>query len=438
MEEQSVGAVIMQQAGTAHHHDPREFPKGFLWGTATSSYQVEGGNTNCDWATWERTPGRIARNEAAGLATDHFRRYKEDFTMAADLGYNSQRLSIEWSRIEPRPGEWDQAAFDVYKDMLRTLRAKGMKTMVTLWHFTLPQWFADRGGWLASDAVERFLTYVDVVSRELCGLVDIWITMNEPMVYVAQGYQNGVWPPGEKSAHIHATRVVFRLIKAHRKAYAIIHRHCDRIDHRTEVGTANNIFTFDLYRKHSIVDSMYIWFADNIINHQFVWWTRKTIDFVGVNYYFHHRLAMKPQKISEMFSQVKLEGREVSDIGWEVNPAGIFDALLDMARYNKPIYITENGIASADDSKRARTIIATVKEIYHAIHAGVDVRGYFHWSLLDNYEWEKGFAPRFGLVEVDYATQKRTPRHSAEIYGQIARENGLRHELLRFLGHGVK
>lgn len=388
-----------------------------------------------DWYAWEQS----GKNNGAisGNACEHYTRFREDFALSQQLGYNSHRLSIEWSRIEPQPGEWNEKEIEHYREVLHDLKQKNTFTMVTLWHFTLPQWFQQQGGWLQHHAVSMFVAYVEKIAAALGDLVDHWITINEPNVYIGQSYVSGVWPPGHKSKR--ESFVMFRkMVQAHKRAYSAIHRICDTINKRASVGTANNIQTFESYRKHSIRDAIYIWAADNILNHQFIWWTKKYHDFIGVNYYFHHRLALKPQKLFELMSQATIETREVSDVGWEINPQGIFDALLDMSRYNKPIYITENGIASTDDGKRIRTIIAVIKEIYHAIQAGVDVKGYFHWALLDNFEWEKGFKPRFGLIEVDYTTQKRTPRHSAQIYGQIAKQNGLPHELLRYLGHGIE
>ncbi|KPJ84720.1 hypothetical protein AMJ57_05630 [Parcubacteria bacterium SG8_24] len=420
-----------------HKHETRRFPEGFLWGAATSSYQVEGGNDNSDWHDWDRIEGHTTDGAAAGAACDQYRRYEEDFGLAASLGQNAHRLSVEWSRIEPREGEWDMDEVVHYRRVLESLRRRGMKTMLTVWHFTLPKWFAARGGWEARDAVRLFERYTAFLARELGDLVDFWITINEPMVYLVQSYGIGVWPPGRKGPWP-VLRVFRRLVRAHRAAYRALHEALDRDGRRVQVGIAKNVITYVPYRRQSLVDSLFVRLLNRLFNHQFFRKTKHHHDFIGVNYYFHYRIRYLPTKISQFFYEVHTENREVSDLGWEINPRAIFNALMEMNRYGLPILITENGIANADDAKRPRMIVATIKEVYHAIRAGVDVRGYFHWSLIDNFEWEKGYTGRFGLVAVDFATQQRTPRRSAYVYQEICRENGLPHTLLKFIGHGIR
>lgn len=420
-----------------HIHETRKFPDGFLWGSAMSSHQVEGGNTKNDWYRWEGVPGHIADGQPSGQACDHYRRFEEDFDLAAKLHQNAHRLSLEWSRIEPEDGRWDMAEVEHYRRVLQALKKRGLKTMVTIWHFTLPAWFADRGGWQWHGSVNRFCRYAEFAAGALGDLVDFWITINEPMVYLGQGYQSGIWPPGKRSPLAYFG-VFRRLAAAHRRAYRAIHGALDNARASVSVGIAQNVITFEPYRKHSLADILFIWFADKVFNHLFFGCTKNSHDFIGINYYFHYRIKYIPTKLFQLFYEVHTENRETSDVGWELNPQGIFEAIMDMTRYKRPIYITENGLANADDGKRPRILVATVKEIYHAIKAGADVRGYFHWSLMDNYEWERGFSARFGLVAVDFASQKRTPRRSASVYAEICRENGIPHELLRFLGHGVR
>jgi beta-glucosidase len=229
-----------------------------------------------------------------------------------------------------------------------------------------------------------------------------------------------------------------KLVRAHRAAYKTLHRRLDRPGRRALVGISQNVITFEPYRKESLGDTLFVWFADRVFNRQFFIWTKGRHDFIGINYYFHYRVKYVPSKVSQLFYEVHTENRSLSDLGWEMNPQGIFEAIMNMARYKLPIYITEHGVANADDSKRPRLLVAGLMEVYHAIRAGVDVRGYFHWSLLDNFEWEKGFAGRFGLVAIDYATGQRTPRRSAYIYQEICRANGMPHQLLKFTGHGIR
>ncbi|MDD5251897.1 MAG: glycoside hydrolase family 1 protein [Patescibacteria group bacterium] len=420
-----------------HNHEPRMFPSGFLWGAATSSHQVEGGNTKNDWYRWEQVPGHIVDGSVTGAADDEYNRYEQDFDLAAGFHQNAHRLSLEWSRIEPAEGQWDMEEVLHYRRVLEALRARGMTTMVTIWHFTLPQWFADRGGWEERDAVKLFVRYVEFVARELGDLVDFWNTVNEPTIYLGQSYSIGVWPPGV-SNQFRMLRVFRRLAKAHSMAYETLHRVLDGRGRPVMVGMAQNVITFEPYRKESMADSYFVWFADRLFNHQFFLWTKKRHDFIGINYYFHYRIKYVPTKFTQFFYEVHAENRTQSDLGWEINPQGIFQAIMGMARYKLPIIITEHGVANADDSKRPRMIIAALMEVYHAIRAGVDIRGYFHWSLVDNFEWEKGFSGRFGLIAVDFATQKRTPRRSAYVYAEICETNGVPHHLLRFTGHGVR
>jgi len=421
----------------SHSHDTRLFPEGFLWGASMSSHQSEGGNTGNDWYDWEKVPGHILDGTVSGLADDHYRRYEQDFDLTVSLHQNAHRLSIEWARIEPQEGRLDFNEVMHYRQVLQALRSRGLKTMVTVWHFTLPKWFATKGGWEAPDAVRLFSRYAELLARELGDLADFWITINEPTVYLGQAYQIGVWPPGQRNAW-KMLGVYRTLTRAHRAAYRVLHRTLDGRHGTALVGIAQNVITFEPYRKESLTDSLFVWFADRLFNRQFYIWTGGCHDFIGINYYFHYRVKYLPTKVSQFFYEVHTENRSVSDLGWEINPQGIFEAIMGMNRYKKPIYITEHGVANGDDSKRPRLIVAALLEVYHAIRAGADVRGYFHWSLLDNFEWEKGFAGRFGLVAVDYLTQKRTPRRSAYVYDEICRENGIPHHLLKFTGHGIR
>jgi beta-glucosidase len=285
--------------------------------------------------------------------------------------------------------------------------------------------------------VAYFRRYAEFCAREFGDLVDIWITINEPNVYLLQSYSAGVWPPGKRS-FIAMVHVFGKLCIAHRAAYKAIHGVLDGRGKPVLIGAAMNIITFEPYRRFSFGDGMFVWIADRLFNRQFYLWTGGAHDFIGINYYFHYRVKYRPSKVAQFFYEVHTENREVSDLGWEINAPAIFDAIMSLTRYKKPIYVTEHGVANADDGKRPRIIVAALKEVYHAIRAGADVRGYFHWSLLDNYEWEKGFSGRFGLVAVDYRTLKRTPRRSAYVYADICRENGVPHDLLRFMGHGVR
>lgn len=421
-----------------HIHETRKFPDGFLWGSASASHQVEGGTDN-DWTEWEKIPGHILDGTRSGRACEHYDRYEEDFDIAKSMHQNAQRISIEWSRIEPEEGKWDMDAIIHYRKVLQSLRDRDLQVMLTCWHFTLPKWFAAKGGWESPDAIDRFVRYVELLATEYGDMVDLWITINEPMVYLLQSYGAGIWPPGVANP-IRSVHVFGKMTIAHRRAHKAIHRILDvRGGRKAQVGIAQNVITFEPYRKHSFADTVFVWGANRLFNHQFFLWSKPSShDFIGINYYFHYRMKVRPTKAAQFFYEVHTENREVSDLGWEINAPGIFDAIMEMAQYRKPIYISEHGVANADDGKRPRIIVAALKEVYHAIKAGVDIRGYFHWSLTDNFEWEKGFSGRFGLVAIDYATMKRTPRRSAYVYAEICKENGIPHTLLRYMGHGVR
>lgn len=421
----------------SHDHRPYNFPKGFLWGTATSSHQVEGGNKNNDWWAWEQA-GNIHGNDKSGKATDHYHRYEQDFDMIQKMNHNVHRLSIEWSRIEPEPGVWNCDAIQHYKNVLKALKKRNIKVMLTIHHFTNPQWFAKLGGWEYKYASFYFERFTQFIVPELEKYVDFWITINEPVVLTSMSYLEGLWPPGKKS--LWSAQKVFRnLLKAHKKSYRAIHNyyHQNYKKKKPKVGIAKNFISFSSYNKSSFLNTIYTHHINQVWNHSFLRFSRKYHDFLGMNYYFHQRLERKKGTLFNLsFStQIAKQRRELNDLGWEIYPAGIFSTLLDLKNYNLPIYITENGIASHNDNRRIRFLLSHLTEINRAINADVKVKGYCHWSLLDNFEWHLGFEPRFGIVNVNYKTFKRTPKKSARVLSEIAKENRIDHDLLQYLGH---
>ncbi len=375
-----------------------KFPKNFYWGTATSAYQVEGGIRN-DWS-------EAGEKYDAGVACDHYNRFEEDFDLAKSMNNNAHRFSIEWARIEPIEGKFNQAEIEHYRQVILALKKRNLEPFITLWHFTLPKWFTDKGGWLDMGASQYFERYVERVVGEYKDLARFWITMNEPDIYMAHAYLRGYWPPFSKS-FFRTQQILRNLINIHKNVFKLIHR----IQPDAQVGiTKFNTFNQGVLR----------FFSDKYWNHQILQAIRdhkRFFDFIGLDYYVTHSL----------FEIIKLSSkREKSDIGWEIFPEGIYRVLKDLVRYEKPIYITENGLADAKDEKRPKFIIDHLKWIHKAIEEGVDVRGYFHWSLIDNFEWDKGFEPRFGLVEIDYKNNlKRIPRPSSKIYAEICKNNAL-------------
>jgi len=374
-----------------------EFPKNFFWGAATSAHQVEGGNHN-DWTKWEKTTG----HEESGSACDHYNRFREDFDIAKSLGQDAHRFSVEWSRIEPEEGKWDEKEIQHYQEVINTLREREIEPFVTLWHWTLPIWVAEQGGWENPKTIEYFSRYVDKIVRSLKS-VAYWITLNEPEIYTMNSYLRGKWPP-QKHSLLRYIVVIINLVKAHNAAYKTIHN----MSVNAQIGIAKNNSYFDGWAATILNYLWSDWFLNKIKNHQ---------DFIGLNYYFHNRI--KGFKLNQN------ENKEASDMGWEIYPEGIYHVLKDLKKYNKPIYITENGVADAKDIHREKFIKEHLRWTHKAISEGVDVRGYFYWSLLDNFEWNSGFTPRFGLAEMDYKTLERKIRKSAWEYAKIARGNAV-------------
>jgi len=355
----------------------------FYWGAATSAHQVEG-NARNDWSDFEREHHLMP----SGLASDHYHRFRDDFEIAKNLGHNAHRFSIEWSRVEPREGEFDELEIQHYRDVVAALRERGLEPFVTLWHWTVPLWFRDQGGWTNGRAPAQFARFAARIAEALPD-VRFWITLNEPNVYTAHGYLRGNWPPGKRMALGQYWRANRMLAAAHKKAYALIKQK----NKNAEVGITQNVIWFS--RRGNFL-------KDFFFNHYFVRLVRGTQDFVGVNYYFSDRKT-----------------KQYSDMGWPIDPEGFYQLLRAMARYQKPLYIFENGIADAKDDRRAEFIHGHIAAMQRAMHEGYDVRGYFYWSLLDNFEWDKGFGPRFGLVEVNYETQERHIRKSAWEFKRI-------------------
>ena len=415
-----------------HNHATLKFPEGFLWGAATSGHQVEGNNTDSDWWAWEQK--HRPPEERSGEADDQYNRYREDFQMAKDLGHNAHRLSIEWSRIEPEEGQFSQDAIDHYREVLKDLKDKEFEVMLTLNHFTIPEWLAKKGGFESFSFPRYYMRFLKKIIPEYKEYVNLWLTFNEPGSIAWMSYLYGLWPPSKRS-FISAAKVYFNLARAHKRAYRYIHR----VEPKAMVGVTTNINSFEEFHNHRIWELLSVWSSDLVANHLFYILTgKKTHDFLGFDYYFNWYItSASGVHIPKRFDVIAAK-KNMSDLGWEIRPEGIFDVLMDFSDFGKPVYITENGLASTNDDRRCRFLVAYLQEIYHAISAGVDVRGYFHWSLIDNFEWADGFEPRFGLVEVNYSNQKRTPRPSAYVYKDIIEHDGIPHYLLKFIGHTVE
>lgn len=397
------------------------FPRKFLWGAATSSYQVEGGNSNCDWWVWEKGS---AKAESAS-ACRHYELYKEDFDLAKALGHNAHRFSIEWSRIEPRQGEFSEPEIAHYKDVILSLRERNIEPVITLHHFTNPLWFSKSGGWLNKKSCYYFLRYTEKIIEAFGGNVRYWITINEPSVYIYYSYILGDWPPQEKSL-LKAGRVQDNMAIAHIKAYRLIHSmYKARELPAPDVSFSMNMQSFisckpNLKNKVAgyIRDKLYNrWFVERIVKN-------KALDFIGLNYYSRTVIDVKKWGIGNLlFDTCRENHHQVKKncLGWDIYPDGLHQLLLALNRYNLPIFITENGICTDDDNQRWEFIRDHLKNISFAMDKGVKVLGYLYWSLIDNFEWDKGFTPRFGLIEMDYNTYKRVVRNSAWKFAEVCK-----------------
>jgi beta-glucosidase len=401
------------------------FPSDFLWGAATASYQVEGGIENNDWAEGARA-GLVP---PCGIACDHYNRYQEDFDIASSLGHTAHRFSLEWSRIEPAEGQFDHLAILHYKAVIKALKQRNIKPLVTIWHWTIPTWLAKSGGVERKDFPELFARYAAFVVDNLKVDTDHFATLNEPYSIVINGWLQGEFPPFRrfslldklhiKGDDIDATKtqsswlapvkfftVANILARAHNLAYT-------KIKSTSPEVLISIVFQVHYFRPaHGYLSKAIAWFQNWHRSHRFLRQVYQQCDELGINYYFSSDIGSK-------------KSYPKTDMGWDSRPGDIYSALLEVKRYNLPIYVTEAGCADADDKFRGEYIKETVRGIHRALAAGLDIRGFMYWSLLDNYEWAHGFAKRFGLVEINYQTQERKIRPSAYVYKQIISDNGV-------------
>jgi len=394
--------------------DIYKFPRNFLWGVAISSYQTEGNNLNSDWYTWEKL-GKIEDGSSSGRACDFYHRYQEDIDLAKKMNLNSFRLSIEWSRIEPTKGKFNEKEIEHYKNVLLYLKKNNFKVFLTLWHFTLPNWLAEIGGWENRKSIFYFCRYTEKIVKNFSDLADFWITLNEPVMYTGSAYLTGIWPP-EKRSLFNAIKVFNHLVKAHKKAYQIIHR----LIPQAQVGLAQNVVYF--HAPQNPIDQHLSWIFNFFYNKLFYLLTKKDHDFIGLNYYYSYLVSNL--RLAKKLRRLAVRSLKKKYIKVEIYPKGIYRVIKMFKKYNLPIYITENGLDDESDQKRPIFIREHLKWLHYGIKKGIDIRGYLYWSLIDNFEWQEGFEPRFGLIEVDYQTLERKPRQSAWLYAKIAKENG--------------
>ena len=419
------------------------FPRGFLWGTATAAHQVEGNNANNNWWKWEQD-GHTAHK--SGLACDWWGgRWKEDFDRAAEASQNAHRLSVEWSRIQPTPDRWDEDALERYRAMLRGLRDRNMTVMVTLHHFTDPLWLAEVQGWETEAVVPLFEKFVRKTVEALKEYVTLWCTINEPNVYALEAYADKKFPPGQSNL-LKAFRVEANLLRGHAAAYRTIHE----IQPEARVGFAHHHrpmtprypwFPLDVLERNLHFSAINMAFPSGIrtgvmrtpLGNKRIPEAKGTQDFFGLNYYSQDTVAFDLLKPGELFGRRYYpKGSDIAEGGMNVNlPEGLFRSIKWALQFNVPILITENGIEDAKDTLRPRYMAGHIHQVWRAVNFNWPVKGYFWWSLVDNFEWERGWTQRFGLWELNVETQARRKRPSADLYAEICKENGLTSEMVQ-------
>ena len=410
-----------------------QFPNDFLWGGSTASHQVEG-NTHNQWSEWEKAHAQdLAQtaekrlkwlpnwsdihaqatdpaNYLSGNGIEHYSRYADDFKLLKQLNLNAFRFSIEWSRLEPVEGQWDETEIDHYRRYIAELNKLHIEPVLTFWHWTMPVWFIQKGGFEKKANLVFFDRFVQKVTEELCQNLHYVMVLNEPNVYVNIGYLQGAWPPMRKSL-IKTLQVYSNLAKAHRRAYQII----KSINPKLSVGIAAQISYIRPLNKRNPVNKLSV----KVGNYIFNWWYLNRyhqLDFIGLNYYFSAYV--------NWYGAQKNPPKPVNDLGWFMQPADV-GLLLERLweKYHKPLIVTENGLADANDSYRQWWLEQTITAMQTALSHGVNLFGYLHWSLLDNFEWASGWWPKFGLIAVDRASMRRTIRPSAKWLAKKIKSN---------------
>jgi beta-glucosidase len=453
-----------------------KFPAGFMWGASTAAFQIEGattvdGRTDCIWDAFSRKPGAIVGGDNGEPAADHYHRFPADIGLMRRLGLGAYRFSIAWSRVRPDGGEPNPLGLDFYDRLVDELLANGITPWATLHHFDLPQALEEKGGWTSRDTAHRFAAFADSAVRRLGDRVPFWSTMNEPWCTAFLGYASGVHAPGRQEPEA-AAAAVHHLLLAHGLGMAEIRRHAptaqagltlnpypvhpidpaspEDVEAARRIDGLQNRLFYDpvllgRYPEDLVEDLAPFGFGEHVRDGDLEI-ISAPIDQLGINYYRGYRVTGRASVPGE---PAGLEWIGASDVrfvpdptrsrthsGWQVEPDGLTEALLDVHRNYPaiPLYVTENGASYPDligadgeiaDTDRVAFLEDHLRAAHAALEKGVDLRGYFYWSLLDNFEWAEGYAKRFGLVHIDYETQRRTPKQSARFYADVIARNGL-------------
>lgn len=418
------------------------FPPDFLWGTATSSHQVEGHNKNNDWWHWEQEDGRIAGGDRSGLACDWWENAEADMDLAAEMGTNAHRLSLEWSRIEPEPSVFDDQALGRYREILQGLHDRGIEPMVTLHHFTNPLWLVEKGDFGSHLVVDYFQRYAAKMVSVLGDLVPKWITFNEPVLYVVFRYLEDRFPAPKDRGWMAAIRALRHMLQCHAAAYHTIKTAYPQ----SAVSVAKHYRIIEPWPPGNRLNRWWAgwlsWFfndlwMDSMASGRLSWPVGRgrikdlagTFDFVGINHYSRSYVRFPPRP-GHLYEEAYPEGAQMTADKWaEIYPEGLFRAIKAVLRFDKPIYITENGLPDATDGQRPAFILSYLRETWRAVMHNFPVMGYYHWTLVDNFEWDRGWTQRFGLIALDPETQERRWRPSARLYRDICTTGSISSEM---------
>lgn len=420
------------------------FPPDFLWGTATSSHQVEGNNENNDWWQFEGQEGNTLDGSRSALACDWWENAEADFDRAQEMGTNAHRMSLEWSRIEPEPGSFSQEAIGRYREMLQGLLDRGIEPMVTLHHFSNPLWLVEKGDFSSEVVVDYFQRYTAKVVAELGDLIPKWVTINEPMVYILMRYIQSAFPAPKERGWFEGFRAIRYLLQCHGAAYHVIKEsYPDAL-----VGVAKHFRPIKPRLNGNWLDA---WWArrisrffndswmESMVTGRIRWPVGRgsikglagTIDFVGINYYSRAHVRFPPRP-SRLYEEQGPEGQVMAgDSLFGHYPGDLFDIIKDSLKYERPIYITESGLPDAADEERPTYIMTHLRELWRAVSFNYPVMGYYHWTLVDNYEWERGWTQRFGLIELNPENQERNWRPSGRLYSEICHSNSISSDMAR-------
>ncbi len=421
-----------------------KFPRDFLWGVASAAHQVEGDCNNNNWSAWEQARDahgnpRIKHAQAAGKACEHWTRFREDIRLLQELGVKAYRFSMEWSKIEPVEGQIDSSALRHYHEVCDALLAAGIKPVVTLHHFTHPLWFEQKGAFEREENIPAFVRFCELLFREFHEQVNMWCTINEPEVFASQGYFLGVFPPGKQDPRLTA-EVLKNLLLAHVQVYERLKKLPG--GEQAQIGIVKNIMQFDPARRWHPLDWLLAHKFNALFTASILDFLRdgdfdfsmpglanlhyrdlratRSLDFIGLNYYSHLHVQFN-WSMKEFFKFTFPEDATMTDMPYTIYPEGFYRALQEVRQLEVPIYVTENGIADAKDDRRALFISRYLYALHRAMQDGADVRGYFYWSLMDNFEWAEGYDMKFGLYEVDFNTQARRLREGAQPFVQAVK-----------------